>query len=43
MTTTTERPEITVEKTGNIAVVTLDRPPNNHVSVPLMRDLADLL
>ena len=43
MTTTTERPEITVEKTGHIAVVTIDRPPNNHVSVPLMRDLADLL
>lgn len=43
MTTTTERPEITVEKTGNIAVVTIDRPPNNHVSVPLMRDLADRL
>jgi len=43
MTTTTERPEITVEKTGQIAVVTIDRPPNNHVSVPLMRDLADLM
>jgi enoyl-CoA hydratase/carnithine racemase len=43
MTTTTERPEITVEKIGQIAVVTLDRPPNNHVSVPLMRDLADLM
>ena len=43
MTTTTERPEITVEKTGHIAVVTIDRPPNNHVSVPLMHDLADRL
>jgi enoyl-CoA hydratase/carnithine racemase len=26
-----------------VAVVTLDKPPNNHVSVELMRDLADAL
>lgn len=35
--------EITVSKTGFVATVTLDRPPNNHVSVGLMRDLADAL
>src|SRR3954454_15983941 len=26
---------------GHVAVVTIDRPPHNHVSVDLMRDLAD--
>jgi enoyl-CoA hydratase/carnithine racemase len=41
MSTTTQ--EITVSKTGHVATVTLDRPPNNHVSVDLMRDLADVL
>lgn len=41
MSTTTQ--EITVSKTGHVATVTLDRPPNNHVSVELMRDLADVL
>lgn len=28
---------------GHVATVTIDRPPNNHVSVDLMRDLADAL
>ncbi len=28
---------------GHIATVTIDRPPNNHVSVELMKDLADAL
>lgn len=41
MSTTTQ--EITVSKTGHVATVTLNRPPNNHVSVELMRDLADVL
>jgi enoyl-CoA hydratase/carnithine racemase len=41
MSTTTQ--EITVSKTGHVGTVTLDRPPNNHVSVDLMRDLADVL
>jgi enoyl-CoA hydratase/carnithine racemase len=41
MSTTTQ--EITVSKTGHVATVTLNRPPNNHVSVELMRDLADAL
>jgi enoyl-CoA hydratase/carnithine racemase len=41
MSTTTQ--EIKVSKTGHVATVTLDRPPNNHVSVDLMRDLADVL
>ena len=35
--------EITVAIQGHVAVVTIDRPPNNHVSVELMRDLADAL
>lgn len=28
---------------GHVAVLTIDRPPHNHVSVELMRDLADAL
>ena len=32
---------ISVEARGHVAVVTVDKPPNNHVSVDLMRDLAD--
>lgn len=43
MSTTTANQEITVSKSGHVATVTLDRPPNNHVSVELMRDLADTL
>lgn len=34
---------VTVAIQGHVAVVTIDRPPNNHVSVELMRDLADAL
>ena len=32
---------VTVKVDGHVAIVTLDKPPNNHVSVDLMRDLAD--
>lgn len=35
--------EITVEHEGFVATITLDRPPNNHVSVELMKALADEL
>jgi len=34
---------VKVEMVGHVAVVTFDRPPNNHVSVDMMRDLADCL
>ena len=34
---------VTVQVTGHVAVLTIDRPPHNHVSVELMRDLADAL
>jgi enoyl-CoA hydratase/carnithine racemase len=34
---------VTVAMDGHVAVVTIDRPPYNHVSVELMRDLADAL
>lgn len=33
--------KVTLE--GHVATVTIDRPPNNHVSVELMSDLADAL
>lgn len=39
----TEHPEISVTREGNIAVVEINRPPNNHVTVELMRGLADAL
>jgi len=32
---------VSVAKVGNVAVVTIDRPPHNHVTVEFMRDLAD--
>jgi enoyl-CoA hydratase/carnithine racemase len=32
---------VTVKAQGHVAVVTLDRPPYNHVTVDFMRDLAD--
>jgi enoyl-CoA hydratase/carnithine racemase len=35
--------EITVTRDGHVAVLEIDRPPNNHVSVELTRDLADAL
>lgn len=34
---------LTVAADGHVAVITIDRPPHNHVSVELMRDLADAL
>lgn len=34
---------ISVVLDGHVATVTFNRPPNNHVSVPTMRDLADAL
>jgi enoyl-CoA hydratase/carnithine racemase len=36
-------PEITVTHHGHVAVVEINRPPNNHVTVELMRGLADAL
>ncbi len=35
--------DVSVKLDGHVAVVVIDRPPNNHVSVDLMRDLADAL
>lgn len=35
--------EISVTRDGHVAVLEIDRPPHNHVSVELMRDLADAL
>jgi len=35
--------EVAVARDGNVAVLTIDRPPHNHVTVDLMRDLADAL
>jgi len=35
--------EVSLARDGNVAVLTIDRPPNNHVSVGLMRDLANAL
>jgi enoyl-CoA hydratase/carnithine racemase len=35
--------DVSVALDGNVATVEIDRPPNNHVSVDLMRDLADAL
>jgi len=35
--------DVSVRTEGHVAVLTVDRPPNNHVSVELMRDLADAL
>lgn len=34
---------LTLSTTGHVATAVIDRPPNNHVSVDLMRDLADAL
>jgi enoyl-CoA hydratase/carnithine racemase len=34
---------ITVTRDGHVALIEIDRPPHNHVSVELMRDLADAL
>jgi enoyl-CoA hydratase/carnithine racemase len=35
--------EVAVRIDGHVAVLTIDRPPHNHVTVELMRDLADAL
>jgi enoyl-CoA hydratase/carnithine racemase len=35
--------DVSAETRGHVALLTIDRPPNNHVSVELMRDLADAL
>ena len=35
--------DVSIRREGHVAVLTLDRPPNNHVSVELMHDLADAL
>jgi len=35
--------DVSVALDGNVATLEVDRPPNNHVSVDLMRDLADAL
>ncbi len=35
--------DVAVRTDGHIAIVEIDRPPNNHVSVELMRDLANVL
>ena len=35
--------EVSCERRGHVALLTIDRPPHNHVSVELMRSLADAL
>jgi enoyl-CoA hydratase/carnithine racemase len=35
--------DVSVQTANHVALLTIDRPPNNHVSVELMRDLADAL
>ena len=35
--------DVAVATEGHVALITLDRRPNNHVSVELMHDLADAL
>jgi enoyl-CoA hydratase/carnithine racemase len=35
--------DVSVRRDGHVAVLEIDRPPHNHVSVELMRDLADAL
>jgi enoyl-CoA hydratase/carnithine racemase len=35
--------EVSVTRHGHVAMLEIDRPPNNHVSVELMRDLANAL
>jgi enoyl-CoA hydratase/carnithine racemase len=34
---------ITVEHNGHLAIIEIHRPPHNYVSIPLMRELADVL
>jgi enoyl-CoA hydratase/carnithine racemase len=35
--------DVSLTRDGHVAIVEIDRPPHNHVSVELMRDLADAL
>jgi len=35
--------DVSARRDGHVAVLTIDRPPHNFVSVELMRDLADAL
>ena len=35
--------EVSLTREGHVAILEIDRPPNNHVTVELMRDLADAL
>jgi len=35
--------EVSLVRDGHVAVLEINRPPNNHVTVDLMRDLADAL
>lgn len=35
--------DVSLKRDGHVAVLEIDRPPNNHVTVELMRDLADAL
>jgi enoyl-CoA hydratase/carnithine racemase len=39
----TQYGQISAVQDGHVAILTIDRPPHNHVSVELMRDLADAL
>jgi len=39
----TQYGEVSVVLDGHVAIAEVNRPPNNHVSVELMRDLADAL
>jgi enoyl-CoA hydratase/carnithine racemase len=39
----TQYGDVAVARDGHVAVLTIDRPPHNHVTVDLMRDLADAL
>jgi len=40
---TDQNKEVSVARDGHVAIVVIDRPPNNHVTVELMRGLADAL
>ncbi|MBV9540558.1 MAG: enoyl-CoA hydratase/isomerase family protein, partial [Alphaproteobacteria bacterium] len=39
----TQYGEVAVAREGHVAVLEISRPPNNHVSVGLMRELANAL
>lgn len=39
----TQYGEVSFARDGQVALLTIDRPPNNHVSIDLIRDLADAL